>query len=762
MAHERSTQPSRVWEWSRTAFVGLLGVSLAVLLGLVARDSSRLVGETFPGFLVWDNGTLVSFHTESWTGAQAGLPLNGGRVISVDGQPFSGGRDLLATAASMPAGALISYQILQRESVREFEVATMRLSWGQYLQTFGNYLFNGTFCFIIGLIALALRPDHPPARAFALAIVNLGLLLTLAVDFLATYRFVVFCQLVEATMPAAVVAMLLVFPVERVPLATRWWLVTGLFLATMSVGAVNAFFFYADPETARQAWRLANGLTAASGIALVAVFSHALLRANTPAKRLQAGVVFAGALAAFLFPAIAIFAFSMLGWNFSLTWVSALLFLFPISIFYAVMRHDLLHAERVIRIAVGYTLATSAIVLVYTAVLMTLDRLVAPGVARGPAANFLLLMGIAVSFDPLRQRVQKAVDRVFFRSTVEPGAVLEEVGAQLVLIQDEHEITRDVGELLRDALDLEWAELAAPDTQHPDAALLEPVQFRGEALGLLVCGRKRSGSPFSISECELVAGIAAQAALAIRNARSIQVLRETQEALLRTERFAVIGEFAGAVAHGIRNPLSGIRAAAQIAREQAEGTAVAETLTGVLDESDRLEQRVRSLLDFSRPFDIEFEWVDLPELLGAVRTTISGQAGRQGVKISLAIDSDATKLESDPIYLEEVLLELSSNSIRAMPQGGVLNLTAAVENGHTVIRVTDTGRGITAAVQGRVFELFFTTRGDGTGMGLATVKKIMSRLGGTIQLESSGSKGTTFRLDFARPSAQGFAITRPK
>ncbi len=740
----------------------LLGLILAALLGLVVRDSFRLVGDAFPGFLVWDNGTLVAFHTESWTGARAGLPLNGGRVISVDGRAFSGGRDLLETAASRPPGEPISYGILRGGIVREVEVPTMRLSRDEYLQTFGNYLFNAAFCFSIGVIALALRPDHPPARALALAIINLGLLLTLAIDFLATYRFVVLCQLVEAAMPAAAVALLFVFPVERVHVTTRRWLVPGVFLAAMSVGAVNAFFFYDHPDTARQAWRLANGLTAASGIALLAGFSHALLRAKSPEERLQAGVVFAGALAAFLFPAIAIFAFSMLGWNFSLTWATALLFLFPISIFYAVMRHDLLHAERVIRLTVGYSVASSAIVLVYTAVLMALDRLVAPGVARGPAANFLLLVSIAVSFDPMRQRVQKAVDRVFFRSSVEPGAVLEEVGAQLVLVQDEHEITRDVGELLRDALDLEWAELVAPNTDHPSASLIEPVQFRGERLGLLACGRKRSGSPFSNSERELVAGIAAQAALAICNARSIQVLRETQETLLRTERLAVIGEFAGAVAHGIRNPLSGIRAAAQIAREQAEGTAVAETLTGVLEESDRLEQRVRSLLDFSRPFDIEFQRVDLPVLLGAVRNTLSGQAGRQGVKISLQIDSDATVVESDPNYLEEALLELSANSLRAMREGGALQITAAVENESTVIRVCDNGAGIAPSVQGRIFELFFTTRGDGTGMGLATVKKIMSRLGGTVRLERSDPNGTTFRLNFARPTAQGFGIAAPK
>jgi signal transduction histidine kinase len=724
-----------------------LGSGLALLMALVISDSSRLVNASFPGFLVWDNGTLVSFHTETWTGSRAGLPLNGGRVLEFDGRPFRGGKDLLAAVAPKPPGTEIEYRVVHRGIEQVFRVPTMRLSPVQYLQTFGNYLFNAAVCFIIAIVALALRLDRPPARALALGLLNLGLLLILAIDYLVAYRFVVACQLFEATLPATVLALTLVFPLERVEWRTRRWLLTGALAFVTTVGGVNAFFFYESPDVARQAWKLANALTAASGIGLLASLVHALLRAESVQQRLQAAVVSAGALVSFFLPALAIFAFSMLGWSFSLTWATALLFFFPLSIFYAVMRYDLLGAERFIRLSVGYALATSAVVLAYALVLVGLEQFASPETSRGPVAAFLFLVAIGITFDPLRQRAQKVVDRGFFRTNVDAGGVLEEAGAQLSTLMDEAEIATCVAELLRTSLKLEWAELARSDAPLPGTVLAEPVLFQGEQLAVLACGPKRSGSPFSSSEREVVRGVADQAALALRSARAIQALREAQETLLRTERFAVIGEFAGAVAHGIRNPLAGIRAAAQIAFEQARDTPLAETLSGVLGESDRLEQRVRNLLDFSRPFEIRAREVDLIELLHNVRDTVAGQAKRQGVELSVEAREVPAQIETDPDFMEEVLLEMAGNALRAMPDGGTLRLAASLENEHLVIRISDTGAGIPEGVQSRIFELFFTTRTEGTGVGLATVRKIVSRLGGSVDLESSGPHGTTFRLE---------------
>jgi signal transduction histidine kinase len=264
---------------------------------------------------------------------------------------------------------------------------------------------------------------------------------------------------------------------------------------------------------------------------------------------------------------------------------------------------------------------------------------------------------------------------------------------------------------------------------------------------VLAGGPKRSGAPFSAAERDLLRGLASQTGLALRNLGSIQALREAQSALLRSERLAAIGEFAGAVAHGIRNPLAGIRAATQNARERSEDPALTESLSHAIAEVDRLEQRMRSLLDFSRPFEPKAAVVDVRALMEAVARTLRSRADRQQVEIRVDGPESGPQVHTDPDFLEEVLLELAGNALRYMPAGGTLGFQASSKGAQTTLRVSDTGPGVPAGVRDRVFDLFFTTRAEGTGLGLAMVKKIVERQGGSVALESSGPSGTVFRID---------------
>jgi signal transduction histidine kinase len=719
---------------------------LLALCALIVRDSSLLVGQTFPGFLVWDNGVLVALHTESWTGAQAGLPLNGGRLVAIDGEPFESGRALIERARGLEPGASLRYRVISGETENLFDVPVMEMGWRDWLATFGNYVLNGICFFGIALVALYLRPDLLAARALAASMLLFGLLMILAVDFVCTYRFVVWTLVIEAMTPAAFATLGLVFPVERLRRPALRIAATLLFAAGAALGLAKVWWFGHEPE-------LARGLAAASYLAVAAVamamlvsFAHALRRARAVEQRVQAAVVFAGALVAFLFPSLAVLAFIPLGWSFSFTWITTLLLFFPVSILYAVVRYDLLGAERFIRTTVGYAVATSAVMVTYAALALALDRFVAPGTSRSAAASFALLLAIAILFDPIRRRVQGTVDRLFYRSVVDPARVLEESGADLASLPDEVAIVGRAEERLSEALGLEWAAFGPPGAEATGAAHSEPVLFRGVLLGSLAAGPKRSGAPMSEAERELVRGLASQLSLALHNARSIEALRRAQETLVRTERLAVVGEFAGAVAHGVRNPLSGIRASAQMAREEVDPAALREALDGVIEETDRLEQRVRSLLDFSRPSEPRSERVPLGPLLDAVARTIDSAARSAGIEIRTELDPETEAVLGDSDYLEEALLELAGNALRVMPEGGTLALSARPGPEGVEVRVSDTGPGIPEGVRKRIFELFFTTRRDGTGVGLAHVRKLIEQLGGEVALEASGSDGTTFRI----------------
>jgi signal transduction histidine kinase len=735
---------------SRVRWLVIAAAIVAITLcALIVRDSVRLVGATFPGFLVWDNGTLVSLHTEGWPGAQAGLPLNGGRLLEVDGEPFAGGRALLDQIGSLGPGVSVRYLVRADEAVTSYDVPSTTMGWLDWLATFGNYVVNAFCFFAIALVALYLRPDLRAARALAGSMFLFGLLMILAVDFVCTYRFLLLTQLIEALTPAAFGILGLVFPVERLReprLRIAAVAVVGLGLA---LGSANAWWFHSNPELARSLTSTAYLAVAAVALAMLASFAHAFRRASEVSQRVQAAVVFAGALVAFLFPSLAVLAFFPLGWSFSFTWITTLLLFFPLSILYAIVRYDLLGAERFIRTTVGYTVATSAVMVTYALLALALDRFVAPNASRSPAASFALLLSIAILFDPIRKRVQRTVDRLFYRTVIDTGRVLEESGADFASLLDEGAVVERAKERASSALGLEWIEFSSPGGPVREASHVESVTFRGKLLGTLGAGPKRSGAPMSEAERELLRGLASQLALAIHNARAIEALRRAQETVLRTERLAVVGEFAGAVAHGVRNPLSGIRAAAQMAREERDPAALREALDGVIEEADRLEQRVRSLLDFSRPREPHEGRVELGRLLEAVARTIGATARNADVAVRVDHDPEADSITTDPDYLEEALLELSGNSLRAMPSGGTLAISSRAIPGHVELRVADSGPGIPDGIRDRIFDLFFTTRRDGTGMGLAHVRKTVEQLGGEVTLETTGPDGSTFRIVLA-------------
>lgn len=215
----------------------------------------------------------------------------------------------------------------------------------------------------------------------------------------------------------------------------------------------------------------------------------------------------------------------------------------------------------------------------------------------------------------------------------------------------------------------------------------------------------------------------------------------------RQSRLAAVGEVCASVAHAIRNPLSGIRTTAEVALEEVSDGSIAEALEDVVSEVDRLEERVRKLLNFSRPFEPQFEELDVGGLVKTVADGVKPRALRAGVKVALQRPEQPVWVRADPNLLVETIYELADNGLRSMAHGGTLKLTLEERGPVASLRVADEGRGIPEPAQQHVFQLFFTTRSDGTGMGLANVKRAVDLHDGFVSVESSGPGGTVFRVD---------------
>lgn len=228
-------------------------------------------------------------------------------------------------------------------------------------------------------------------------------------------------------------------------------------------------------------------------------------------------------------------------------------------------------------------------------------------------------------------------------------------------------------------------------------------------------------------------------------------LQRTQAQLVQSEKLASIGEMSAAVAHGLKNPLASLRASAQLVLRHPQSAAAPAQLAAIIEEVDRLDRRITHLLAFSRPAPYDPRPERPAALVAQVLPAFTERAGRQGVTLDVRVPDDLPELPADAVQLEQTLVELLSNAFDAMPGGGTLTLhgapAAGPEGGPGVsLTLVDTGRGIAAEALPQVGQPFFTTRPEGTGLGVATARRFVEQHGGTLALESERGRGTTVRI----------------
>jgi signal transduction histidine kinase len=211
------------------------------------------------------------------------------------------------------------------------------------------------------------------------------------------------------------------------------------------------------------------------------------------------------------------------------------------------------------------------------------------------------------------------------------------------------------------------------------------------------------------------------------------------------------------VAHGLRNPLASLRAAAQLVRRHPGAPSSTEHLDAIIDEVDRLDRRISHLLSFSRPAPFHPVSESLPRLIEELLPAVAQPLREQRVELEMAVPAALPQVRVDPMQLEQAILEIVSNALDAMPTGGRLRIGAFVADGvapgDVVVEVTDTGGGIPEAVLASVCEPFFTTRQEGTGLGLAIAKRYVEQNGGRLEILSRPGEGTTVRVRLPRERA---------
>ena len=252
--------------------------------------------------------------------------------------------------------------------------------------------------------------------------------------------------------------------------------------------------------------------------------------------------------------------------------------------------------------------------------------------------------------------------------------------------------------------------------------------------------------------------------------RDLDSLESINTQLKVSERLAALGNITAGVAHEVKNPLNSMRLWLENLKESlssngASGSARAGKharqdaddeidqnsawqAVQVLDkEIDRLDQVVKRFLDFTRPMEVRLEATQLASLLNEVLEIAKPQLEKSNIAIATLLPIDVPEVYVDRALLKQAVLNLVLNAAEAMPNGGQLRLVLSRRGEMAEISVGDTGKGIPAENQQKIFQLFFTTRPGGSGIGLASTFRIVQLHNGSIDFTSEVGRGTTFRIE---------------
>jgi len=225
-------------------------------------------------------------------------------------------------------------------------------------------------------------------------------------------------------------------------------------------------------------------------------------------------------------------------------------------------------------------------------------------------------------------------------------------------------------------------------------------------------------------------------------------LQESFEQIKRADRLSAIGELSASLAHEIRNPLASIGGAAEILDERSSAEEIREFRGIILKECRRLNRLLSSLLDFARPRQPQLRQVELGRVFDSVVNLWGHTAGKCGVAISQEIEPGLPRLTCDSEQLTQVILNLVINATQAMADGGRIVMAARRQGPNTRIEVRDQGAGIPEEDLDKIFNPFYTTKEDGTGLGLSVVHQIVTQHGGRVSVERNPDGGMTFALLF--------------
>jgi PAS domain S-box-containing protein len=282
---------------------------------------------------------------------------------------------------------------------------------------------------------------------------------------------------------------------------------------------------------------------------------------------------------------------------------------------------------------------------------------------------------------------------------------------------------------------------------------------RDSGLGALVLDGFQLRRPIELEEVESPNGKRVQVELdfiqekggqigALLTLRDAESVRQIEDEIEMSRRMSASGRLTRGVAHEVKNPINAIVLHLQLLQNKLQQVDpdTRRHMDIIESEIHRLDRVVQILVDFTRPRDLHLEEMDLRRLLEDVIMLAMPDAEQHGVKIVSQLPATPLGVRVDSDFMKQAILNVVLNGVQAMPEGGTLNIAAHQEEDVVITEVHDQGGGIPHELQDKIFELYFTTKKGGSGIGLSQTYQILQWHYGSVDFESLDGKGTTFRL----------------
>lgn len=237
------------------------------------------------------------------------------------------------------------------------------------------------------------------------------------------------------------------------------------------------------------------------------------------------------------------------------------------------------------------------------------------------------------------------------------------------------------------------------------------------------------------------------ALLVMRDAESV---RRIEDEIELSRRLSAIGRLTSGVAHEVKNPINAIVVHLEVLRQKLQQVDpdTRRHMDVIGSEIQRLDRVVQMLVDFTRPVELRLSDVDLRNVLEDVINLAEPEAARHGVIVTRDLPDRELPVCVDVDLIKQALLNVVKNGVQAMPEGGTLSVSARRNDGEALAEIKDQGGGIPADVQDKIFNLYFTTKKSGSGIGLPMTYRIMQLHQGSVEFESEERVGTAFKLTF--------------